>query len=80
MKPTDICIAVCTRNRPERLSQALQSLAGLTTNDEFRYSVLVVNNGSTESISQVIIDAKSNYPQLNLRSVSYTHLTLPTKA
>ena len=74
MKPTDICIAVCTRNRPERLSQALQSLAGLTTNDEFRYSVLVVNNGSTESISQVIIDAKSNYPQLNLRSVNEPHV------
>ena len=70
MRRTDICIAVCTRNRPEPLSEALQSLAGLTTSDEFRYSVLVVNNGSIEATSKIILDAKSNYPQLNLRSVN----------
>ena len=70
MRRTDICIAVCTRNRPERLSEALQSLAGLTTSDQFRYHVLVINNGSTETTSQVILDAESNYPQLNLRSVT----------
>ena len=65
---TDICIAVCTRNRSTQLREALKSLAALTPSDDFQSHVLVVDNASEDQTKEVICDATSAYPQLQLRS------------
>lgn len=44
----DVTVAVCTRNRADRLRVALASLAGLEMPASVRHEILVVDNGSTD--------------------------------
>lgn len=65
---TDICIAICTRNRDAMLRNALESLAVLTPSDDVSWHVLVVDNASEDDTQQVIRDAIADYPHLRIRS------------
>ena len=65
---TDICIAVCTRNRAAQLREALKSLAALTRSDDFDWHVLVVDNASEDGTQEVIRNAISAYQHVTIRS------------
>lgn len=52
----DISIVVCTRNRAARLTNALESLFRLQTQNLFSYEIVVVDNGSTDDTSKVCDD------------------------
>ena len=45
---------ICTRNRAAQLAQTLESLAQLTVPTDLSWSVVVVNNGSTDDTSTVV--------------------------
>lgn len=65
---TNICVAVCTRNRHNQLREALKSLAALTPCQDFRWHILVVDNASEDRTQEVIQDAIAAYPHVAIRS------------
>jgi GT2 family glycosyltransferase len=65
---TEICIAICTRNRDLQLREAIKSLAALNPSDDFQWHILVVDNASEDDTQKVIRDAIAAYPQITIRS------------
>jgi glycosyltransferase involved in cell wall biosynthesis len=49
-----ISIVLCTFNRAEMLSNALQSLNELQTHNDFEYEIVVVDNASNDATPQVV--------------------------
>jgi succinoglycan biosynthesis protein ExoM len=49
-----ICVCICTFKRPELLAQLLLKLEKQTTEDKFDYSVVVIDNDSSESARQTV--------------------------
>lgn len=56
LDPCDVSVVICTYNRAELLAQAIASLAVQTVPESFRFEVLVVDDGSTDSTQSVIMD------------------------
>jgi glycosyltransferase involved in cell wall biosynthesis len=58
----DIAVAICTWNRAELLRQTLESLTHLTVPEWVQWSVLVVNNNSTDNTDAVAREFRSRLP------------------
>jgi glycosyltransferase involved in cell wall biosynthesis len=52
----DATIVICTRNRAESLTRALQSLVAMEAPAGFSWNVVVVDNGSTDQTPRVVAD------------------------
>ncbi len=63
-----VTIAVCTYNRAEMLTDALQSLMALESSSDFQHEILVVDNASTDATPQVIARSIATSP-VPLRAV-----------
>ena len=63
-----ITVVVCTRNRAIALGTALSTLTVLKTDERFRYEILVIDNGSTDSTQQVVRDVAA-HANVTVRSV-----------
>ena len=53
-------LAICTRNRAERLKEALSSVAKLSLNGISEFELLVIDNGSNDETARVVEEASSN--------------------
>lgn len=62
MNTNDVTVVVCTYNRAAMLREALASLVALSTDDQFAYEVLVVNNASSDDTPSVIEQFASDSP------------------
>ena len=49
-----VTVVVCTYNRASSLRSALESLFALRTNGKFGYEILVVDDGSTDSTTEIV--------------------------
>ena len=58
-----ISVIICTYNRAELLSTALQTLCEQTTNKS-RYEIIVVDNHSQDNTHAVFEDVRHRYPNL----------------
>jgi glycosyltransferase involved in cell wall biosynthesis len=63
----NISVVVCTYNRAHSLERTLQSIAQQKLPDDFSWEVIVVDNNSSDSTSQVIQDAQERLKISNLR-------------
>ena len=54
LKKHHICICICTYKRPEYLLRLLKKLEKQKTEDLFDYSIVVVDNDSSESAKQIV--------------------------
>lgn len=68
MCPPDIAVVVCTYNRAEMLGRALESLVRQETNGEFRFEIVVVDDGSTDG-TQVILQKTAKDSQVPIRCI-----------
>jgi len=60
-----ISVVVCTYNRANLLAGALDSLIGQTL-DKTLYEIIVVDNGSTDNICQIVERFQVNHPECNI--------------
>jgi glycosyltransferase involved in cell wall biosynthesis len=62
MNAVDVSVVVCTFNRAALLRDTLASLEKLETEDQFRYEVVVVDNGSTDETPALLDETSRGYP------------------
>ncbi len=67
LKKHHICICICTYKRPEYLLRLLKKLEKQKTEDLFDYSIVVVDNDSSESAKQIV----KSYAQQSKISINY---------
>lgn len=58
----EVTIAVCTRDRAQRLDRLLQSLCLLKAPAGIRWEVLVIDNGSTDPTQSVVSRYRNRLP------------------
>jgi glycosyltransferase involved in cell wall biosynthesis len=61
-KLMDVTIAVCTRDRAQRLDRLLRSFCQLEAPDGVTWEVLIIDNGSTDSTEDVIKSYRDRLP------------------
>ena len=66
-KKQHICVCVCTYKRPQLLKRLLSKLEAQKTKELFNYSIVIVDNDSTESARKIV---ESYITQSNI-SISY---------
>ena len=72
-----VSVVIAVRNEQEIISDLISNLKSQSYDSKL-YDVIVVNDHSVDDTLNELIKEASVWP--NLKTVSYTHLTLPTKA
>jgi len=62
MAAPEVSVILATRNRAERLRQALGPLGGQQTGGRFSYEVVIVDNGSTDATRQAVEALQADFP------------------
>ena len=70
MKNNHISICICTYKRPIFLDRLLVTLQNLKTEDQFKYSVVVVDNDSNKS-GEDIVSKFLNNPNYKIHISNY---------
>jgi glycosyltransferase involved in cell wall biosynthesis len=60
-RPMKLCVAICTRNRPQQLADCLQSLESSTLVDE----VVVSSDGSDDETEAIALSAAGKFPHFS---------------
>jgi len=71
-KPISLDVVVCTYNRADDLDRTLTALARQNRSDTVEWSVLIVDNASTDHTAEVIAEWKAGGTLPNLRDVLET--------
>lgn len=62
MRDPTVSIAICTRNRADRLARVLTSISELNVPPALEYEVLVIDNGSTDSTAAICDSFRNTLP------------------